>query len=104
MLIQIIDSQLLVFPNYKTFFYRGTNKDKSDNLKLEILTIKIMECSRDLGNFEYFGKVTNKDEITLIVKPSHYQDLIHLHLSRHKPDKMFLKMKNKYVSYYGFNC
>lgn len=101
MLIQIIDSQLRIFPKFKSFLYRGNDKDK---FKPEFITINIMECSKDLDNFDYIGKITKLNEITIIVQPNHYQDLINLHLNRHKPDLIYLKMKNRYVSYYGFSC
>lgn len=101
MLVNIIDSQLLMFPTYKTFFYRGSEENK---LKFEFLTIKLLDCSKDLNNFDYMGLKTGVNEITLLVNPIHYQDLIHLHMCRQKPNTMFLQMNKKYVSYYGFNC
>jgi hypothetical protein len=81
--------------------YLGMPKDES---KLKIYNIKIIECLKDLNNFDYIGKVTGVDEVTLLVNPVHYQDLIHLHMNRQKPNAMYLKFNKNYVSYYGFNC
>jgi hypothetical protein len=101
MLVQITGSQLLMFPTYKLLSYHGTLKQES---KFKLFNIEIIECDKDLSNFDYMGKVTGVDEITILVNPTHYQDLIHLHMSRQKPNTMYLKLDKKYVSYYGFNC
>lgn len=101
MLIQITDSQLKIFPHYKTLSYFGVTKYEPE---LKILNIKVLDCEKDLSNFDYLGKMTGENEITIILKTSHYQDLINLHLSKNKPDKMYIKFKKNYVSYYGFSC
>ena len=101
MLFQITDSQLLIFPTYKLLSYHGNPKDES-NFKL--FNIKIIECEKDLSKFNYLGKETEVNEITLLVNSSHYQDLINLHMNRQKPNSMYLKFDKKYVSYYGMNC
>lgn len=101
MLIRISGSQLLIFPTYKTLSYHGITEGLS---KPRLFNIKIMECEKDLGNFDYMGKVTGDDELTILVSNSHYQDLINLHLSKGKPDKMYIKFNKKFVSYYGFSC
>jgi len=90
-----------MFPTYKTLRYIGTLKEES---KFKLFNIKIIECEKDLSSFNYLGKVTVVDEITLLVNSIHYQDLIHLHMSRQKPNSMYLKLDKRYVSYYGFNC
>jgi hypothetical protein len=101
MLIQINDSQLLMFPTHKILSYYGSPKDE---LKFRVLNIKIIECDKDLSNFDYMGKVTGHDEVTLLVNPVHYRDLIQLHMCKQKPNTMFLEFNKKNVSYYGFNC
>ena len=101
MLIQITDSQLLMFPLYKILSYHGSPKYES---KFRLFNIKIIECEKDLNNFNYIGKLTGNNEVTLLVNPTHYQDLIHLHMCRQKPNTMYLKFNKKYISYYGFNC
>ena len=101
MLFQITDSQLLIFPTYKLLSYYGNPKDES-NFKL--FNIKIIECEKDLSKFNYLGKETEVNEITLLVNQTHYQDLINLHMNRQKPNSMYLKFDKKYVSYYGMNC
>jgi hypothetical protein len=101
MLIQITDSELLLFPLHKVLSYHGSLKDES---KFKLLNIKIIECEKDLSKFDYIGKLTGNNELTLLVNPSHYLNLIHFHMCGQKPNTMYLKFKKKYVSYYGFNC
>jgi hypothetical protein len=99
MLFQITDSQLLIFPSYKILCYHCTPKEE-----FKLFNIKIIECEKDLNKFNYIGKITKVDEITLLVNQTHYQDLINLHMNRQKPNSMYLKFDKKYISYYGFNC
>jgi len=101
MLFQITDSQLLMFPTYKLLSYHSTTQEES---KFRLLNIRIIECEKDLNKFNYIGKITKVDEITLLVNQTHYHDLINLHMNLQKPNSMYLKFDKKYISYYGFNC